>query len=648
MASDSLSVPPEALLRHRDFVVGLARELVEDVPQARRTTRAAWIDKGEGEAALRASLELQHRVVQSVLGQREPYRTILLLRYYARLSVPRIAERRGDTETSVRAQLGRALEILRVELDTACEGGRAAWTSELLELSRKARARDLLVRSSLLAVAAVVLAVPTWLAWRSITREAALKTPPFPAFAVDPASGELASIEAVRASLATKSIPELIQVAVQTQRTLRDRLLEPSAELRESRAKLLAMPSTGFGRILRRGRFGPDDLNALGVPGAGAGFSFATGANAWGDEADLVLEGEHFLSLGEGPGVLDLGLLRLEDLPGTDSPAPAELDRAALRAWKVFWGVALDAQDRLRPPYRDSVRALQLGPAIAMPGHVYLVRGLRPERHDVLAAFEAIAEDEDGWTIAWRALKIAPIDAEPIAREDPYWWVPPAPDAYAELGVEPLLDVLEETQAVAEEALFRPSDEVHSRFRTLLSQPGIRLTRLLAGARYAAAVAKPGGGAGFSFAGEDHAGPRELDLFLEGTTYAPRRETEACGVLLDLGLRSLESVPTSRDDMPDDLSDRNREIWDILWTLKPVTTRGATRAVVRADSDRVAQFIPDETMAGHVGHTYLLRSIVAGDHDVIAAFSVAGRDEHGDWILWKSIRNSSLAGTTRR
>jgi hypothetical protein len=648
VVSDSLSVRPEALLQHRDFVVGLAQGLVQDAPRVRRASRARAAERGGTEDGLRESLALQQKVVQVVLDLREPYRTIVLLRYYARLSVPQIAARRGDTEASVHAQLARAIEILRGDLDAGCEGGREAWAAGLAALSRRARAIALLVRSAVLATVATAIAVPGWLAWNARTRDALPRSAPFPAVAVDPESGELASIEALRASLAARSIPELIQVAVQTQRTLRGRLLEPSEDLVRSRAPLLALPSSGISRLLHRGRLGSDDVNALGLPGAGSCFSFATLGHGWDDEPDLVLEQGHFISVGEGPGVLDLGVVRLEDLPATETPIPPELSASEQKAWSVFWAAALDPVKGLKPAYRDAVRALNVGPATPVPGHTYLVRGLLPGKHDVLAAFEALAEDEHGWTIAWRVMRVTPIGEPAPRREDPYWWVPPPPEWHAELGVEPLIEVLGETRSAAEAKLFEPPVDFHSRFAMFLSRPDTRLARLLAGDRYAAVVTKPGAGACFSFAEETHVGEEMSDLRLEGDAYGTRLERQACAVLLDFGLRALETVGATRDDLPDDLSAANREIWEILWTLKPANQGAKGRAVAQVEEARVQQFAPARSIPARVGHTYLLRSIVAGDHDVFAAFSLAARDEHGDWIVWRTFWNRKLAAGAKR
>lgn len=503
------------------------------------------------------------------------------------------------------------------------------------------------MKTAALVAVAFAAAIPAYLYWSPRPRDVP-RTPPFPAVAVDPESGEIASIESLRAALATRSVPELIQVAVQTQRTLRHRLLEPSDDFRRARPALFSLPSTGLARILHRGQLGTDDVNALGVEGAGSCFSFATLEHGFDAEPDLVLEQDHFISIGEGPGVLDLGFVRLEDLPGTETPIPPELSISDQQAWKVFWANAIDPVKGFKPTFRAAVRALKIGAATPVPGHSYLVRGIVPEKHDVLAAFEALAEDEHGWTIAWRVLRITPIGAKPPPREDPYWWVPPPPSWHGDLGVDPLVDVLAETRTAAEAKLFELPEDVHSRYRASLLRPGTKLLRLLAGERYSAAVGKSGAGASFSFAKREHVVDRDADLRLDGEKYVTRLEPRACAILLDFGLRALELVPTARNDMPDDLAPANREIWEIVWTLKAVDKGALARAVVAADEARVEQFAPDRSMLGKVGHTYLLRSIVAGDHDVLVAFSLAARDEHGDWILWREIWNRKLAATPKR
>ena len=43
-----------------------------------------------------------------------------------------------------------------------------------------------------------------------------------------------------------------------------------------------------------------------------------------------------------------------------------------------------------------------------------------------------------------------------------------------------------------------------------------------------------------------------------------------------------------------------------------------------------------------LGHTCLVRAIVPGNHDVLAAFTTAAMDDAGTWIVWRVLRQRSL------
>ncbi len=175
MAERKPSVDVEALLEESRWMEGLARHLVgpsgaEDLVQdtlvvalqhapAERACLAPWLavvlrrlgrDRLRGDAnrgareraaargeALPASADLvgraeQHRLlVDSVLSLREPYRTILLQRYFEDLPANEIARRRGVLPATVRSQCARALELLRGELDRRHGGERTEWMRAL-------------------------------------------------------------------------------------------------------------------------------------------------------------------------------------------------------------------------------------------------------------------------------------------------------------------------------------------------------------------------------------------------------------------------------------------------------------------------------------------------------------------------------------
>ena len=83
-------------------------------------------------ADLVAEAEMHERLVRSVLGLPEPYRTVVLRRYFQQLSPREIASLTGTPAGTVRAQLSRALALLRSSL----RGNDAdAWPAPLVALA---------------------------------------------------------------------------------------------------------------------------------------------------------------------------------------------------------------------------------------------------------------------------------------------------------------------------------------------------------------------------------------------------------------------------------------------------------------------------------------------------------------------------------
>lgn len=78
--------------------------------------------------------ELRLLLVETVLDLEEPYRSTVLLRYFAGLTPEEIARRQAVPVATVWTRLNRALERMRVVLDRR-SGGRAAWCAVLLPIA---------------------------------------------------------------------------------------------------------------------------------------------------------------------------------------------------------------------------------------------------------------------------------------------------------------------------------------------------------------------------------------------------------------------------------------------------------------------------------------------------------------------------------
>jgi RNA polymerase sigma-70 factor (ECF subfamily) len=174
-----LDAPPDALLRHGQFVCALAHQLLRDSHQAEDLAQEAWVrhlrerpeaehsrgwfrvvlrnlavnlGRGEARRVTREAgtarperlpsaaeeaeqAELLRNVVEAVLALEEPYRRVVLLRYYRGLDATQVAAELGASAATVRSQEHRALAKLRERLDRGSGGARAAWAAVLLRLA---------------------------------------------------------------------------------------------------------------------------------------------------------------------------------------------------------------------------------------------------------------------------------------------------------------------------------------------------------------------------------------------------------------------------------------------------------------------------------------------------------------------------------
>ncbi|MCA8951445.1 MAG: sigma-70 family RNA polymerase sigma factor [Planctomycetes bacterium] len=129
---------PDRPERLRAWLARVARNLAIDHLRAGRRRRSAHAeqaaDPGRGPVPSSADVlqqeEERRRVVTAVLALPQPYRGVLLLRYWEDLEPSAIAARLGLPAGTVRSQLKRGLELLRAQLD-ATYGRRSAWLAAL-------------------------------------------------------------------------------------------------------------------------------------------------------------------------------------------------------------------------------------------------------------------------------------------------------------------------------------------------------------------------------------------------------------------------------------------------------------------------------------------------------------------------------------
>ena len=130
----ALAHPPRGDENPRGWIARVTRNLALNRRRARvregdRLRRTAAPDVES--ASLDARFETTLRVAEAVRALEEPYRSVILLRYFEDRSHEEIARTLGRPLATVRTQLRRGLEQLRARMDREC-GGREAWSVGLL------------------------------------------------------------------------------------------------------------------------------------------------------------------------------------------------------------------------------------------------------------------------------------------------------------------------------------------------------------------------------------------------------------------------------------------------------------------------------------------------------------------------------------
>lgn len=729
MPSGSSPVPIEALLAHQGFVRALARQLVSDPHAAEDLAQETWLKASTSPPREPASLggwfarvvrnrasnvrrdtnrrtsrerdvartesieptdvaervELESRVVRAVLALREPYRGVILGRYYEDVGTAELARRQGVTESSVRSQETRALELLRRELDETFDGGRAAWSVLLAPLA--ARESTSAVANSatptLALVVGAVLVVVGVVVWRAELGDesqdvASSTTTPEPSRESLPALAHGANdganfdeqprreaatsddaplvreaaappdplvaltLDATPETLSALDVQDLLRLALHTQRALRARLLTVDAAARAPFAAAIERGESGVIRILRRefsGEYGHYDL--LGLREGGAYCAFESGSHDYNDNTDVRLEGGFFDSNGWGL-LADLGELELASVPSDPNVVLPQWDETVRALWTVLWrdGVITPAKG-LDPAFHAEyyqARANRRQGAAAV-GRTYLVRSVLLSARDALYAFRSIGEDEYGHTLVWRKLHEWPVAdrSRDAVRKSPTLSAAAlgrSPAWLSDASVALLVEVLARVRAVAQPKVLAIPIELAAKYEPYLARHGGAIQRILFQGPLSTLVTERSGAAYLTFRApaERRADDAWSPFRLWGQTMEIGCVGRDVGIGVDLGELPFDAFE-SVDDLRDALGALGIEQCRFLWDMRP---DGDGQLLSSATETRARSL--ESSWQPRVGHSYLLRSIRPGDHDFTIVLHVAERDPSGLIVVWRIVR----------
>lgn len=707
------SIPVLALIEHREFVRELARRLLgdehaaEDVVQdasmralrggagsvvsprawfarlvarrasnerrerSRRTAREAAVARDEAvESAspvdLAEKLEVESRVVRAVLALREPYRAVVLGRYYEGLSTKELAARQGVTDSSVRSQEARALELLRRELDERFDGGRKAWSAALIGVVDPPQATAALASGAAwLGVIIACVGVGVWMLDAALEPRSHGRAPIELASTIDargigagsqpegelqqeprdvranvPAKDEFANVGPSLDELTAMPMPNLLQLGLQLQRELRHRMLTPDPALAAAALPANADASYGSCRLLERelyGQWSPNET-LLGIGEGGSSYSFTARSHEWTDGAQIqFMAGE--LGVGGHGACIALGDVALGDVPARAQDAPPSWSAALRERWELVWQPAQAPDGGAAPEWSKRMRdaGLNRAEAKAVVGSTFLLRDLQEHRHDVVVAVRVVALGEESVDLAWRVLEQRPmagIQGVWGARRNPLEMFATEPPAWIEaLELRALRAVFDRVRVVGEGRLLAVPPEIAA------SAPANGgCLRLLDGATLGVLISSRGAGSGYAFARRAHDDRRGTDLTLENGTLQAGRWGDCAGILLDLGPVGLDAIDRDAPVAPRAFTPRERELWDSIWNLRSSDdSRSHKRALDRDALKRLWE------LQGHhatvaPGHAYLLRSVFPESHDLTLVLRVESADVHGVTLAWKILR----------
>lgn len=196
-----------------------------------------------------------------------------------------------------------------------------------------------------------------------------------------------------------------------------------------------------------------------------------------------------------------------------------------------------------------------------------------------------------------------------------------------------LLDLAEAIGRAGEEKLLAVPEEVKLRHAALLGLENAGAARIVERGKYDRIANLRGGGAYFSFATRSNSYDEEPDLELQQGSYSTSFYGGTFGFLIDVGDYPVENVPADPAAVPSGLAADQETAWRFLASEIPAGK--GERDAWRQQGRNLG--LKDRVKA-EPNHTYLLRAVLPGEHDILVAFRDMHRDDTGSSIVWREIR----------
>jgi hypothetical protein len=226
---------------------------------------------------------------------------------------------------------------------------------------------------------------------------------------------------------------------------------------------------------------------------------------------------------------------------------------------------------------------------------------------------------------------------EELERARAAWGRLPEPEVLRDLrtaDLEELLALGGPLREIVSERLLLPDPTLEHQYGRVLALPASGTARILVRGQYEQAVTPRGGGAYWSFVTRSNSYNDEPDLELQDGHYGTSFYGGTSGFLLDMGRTDLEDLDPDAAHPPADLDEAQRASWTYMWQdPPPADDRGGYALPSAGRPAGLRARVP-----ATIGHTYLLRAILPGEHDVLVAFHAASEDAHGHHLVWRILK----------
>lgn len=314
---------------------------------------------------------------------------------------------------------------------------------------------------------------------------------------------------------------------------------------------------------------------------------------------------------------------------------------------RAAWSVALLGLSRSAPTSAAAAKiALVAGivfVAVAVPIAWKLVEP-KPSAPVLSGALDNVAVDATAAAPASSAASDASSEPvsharEPVAVAATIEQSKSVPADLAALSIPDAILLAKQVQQALREKLLVPDKSVPEVRAALSRHPDLALARILPYGRLEGDIdgrflGLRGAGADFSFFSNSNDYDRQPDIHLDRELSA-RHHVAAAGVLIDVGERELEEFTVPGKRAPSLGGSRDRETWDLLWSDAHTGAREFDHGFVERAK---ALNLGDQAPAG-VGHVYLVRCILPGEHDVLAAFQILAGDDYGYTFAWSVLHS---------